>query len=572
MPKIIKLDERILEEKIKKANEKLGGAYYRFYERLQEADKEYAGRPSENTFYSGIAFESFIGISTAVRSSIEHLYSSDGSRKNEFLNIYSAYIASTAMSEAMNSNGLEHVKASDACLIDFSQNPYVLNYKTFIENYLLGIGNGKPQCGEDIAVITKRYFNWIRNSALNKKNEFQEYVNVLVDYSVQVNNLVFDGFSFSETVPEKKAGHDEHTAGEEAQNDAQEQHQNLDYGVSLDDIVGNSRLKCELKKAVENLLCYNPEKKENIVKKYCDFPQTFLVVGSEGTGKTSTIEAVISHGYRIASRNCISFKYIKIDNSFKSEYYSASMRNLKNLLAPIFSGDSAYIVSLEDIDTLLFSRDSHNPHHEDISILGELMNFLEGVGTANFGNYIVIATTNKMLNLDSALSSRLKQNVILSTGPEILADYEKLFKSKLSKMIQIESVDWKCIGELCLSQGISGRGVKNICMQINSQYSEFEKPENWFRLNDSGKEKVLSGRAGQLNEEMLKNSIVQYSSIEKEKENEERKKRIDGMADMIEDEIAAKKIIVDKFQVEPAELVLESKELQNSGNGVSRGC
>ena len=308
----------------------------------------------------------------------------------------------------------------------------------------------------------------------------------LSSLELHVNGSVFYGFQ-SSTEREKVV------LGTRAPSFAPALPPAIDLNLHLDDIVGNEELKSKLMQSTHKILSYDPERQENPFKK---FPQTFLVYGYPGTGKTETIKAVIAEGWRIADRHGIELKVQNLLGSFfRSEYYSVSAKNLRMILEEMQSGKSPYVLVIEDIDTLFTSR-QETKSEEGKSIFGELINHLQGLQTRNRGNYLLITTTNRPRDLDAALARRLAEEEVQAHGPQTKEEFLLLLNKKLgvyTSYLHLTRENLDQLGNLIMEEAakfrsldreriFSGGDIDNISKRVIAAIDTIKFDDAWYRM------------------------------------------------------------------------------------------
>ncbi|MBU0665954.1 MAG: ATP-binding protein [Nanoarchaeota archaeon] len=278
-------------------------------------------------------------------------------------------------------------------------------------------------------------------------------------------------------------------------------------------LVGNTELEKTLRLTVENLMFYNPENKKNLMLEYGGFPQTMMIWGRPGTGKTTAINNMIVYAKNISAKIEKPLEIINISNNFKSEYFSKSANELRKIFSEISKGEKIYITICEDIDTVFFSRNELKSHPEEKKILGEVMNILEGITTVNKGNNVFIATTNNPLSEDSALANRLNETIIKSTGPKTADDYILIFQNKLKAGINqgfVKIKDWINIGVIAKEYDFNGRDIKNICKRTMQEAKNFEKQSSFYKMDESEFKKIVLSFFKDINEQKLITFINNY--------------------------------------------------------------
>lgn len=236
-----------------------------------------------------------------------------------------------------------------------------------------------------------------------------------------------------------------------------------------EDLAGNTEAKRLLFQAMDFLLCYDLDKKNNPLLDIIDFPKTISIIGKPGVGKTMLITKALNYINTKAQELNKDFNLIKIDADTKSEYRSLSERYLKRNFELAKKGESIYVILIEELDTKIFSRTSIDKNHlGEQSFTGTFLECLEGMDSY-LGNYYVITSFNRMMNCDAALKRRLMEKVIIMNGLEKSEDHILIFKNKLRKGLNagyVKIKNWDAIGKKSLSYNYQGGDIKNICKNL----------------------------------------------------------------------------------------------------------
>jgi len=416
------------------------------------------------------SLETFLTTYKTVSETLEAGKYLDGSssQKRAFINIFSLYAAAAEAAGKItkvrarsnqNKNGQIEIK------VDFSQGTYSLadQVVTPLSNSL-----GRIKDSGEMLDFAAAYFSSViqKTKEISKIEDYNGFNEALTELHLQVGEITVNGFNYSTFSPKKYS-----------------------FLTTLDDIVGNEEMITTLKRAMRNVLKYDPESKQNVMQTHFDgFQRTFTFYGEPGCGKTATIEATLNYATELARKVCKPLIIENVTNAFKSEYYSKSTQNLKEIFDRVKEGRESYILIFEDIDTILFSRDELKNRPEDKVILGEMMNYLEGIEAPKQGNDLIIVTTNNPLSIDNALFSRLGESQIYVPGPKTAEDFTKLFQIKLKKSIEAGLVkasekEWEEMGEKCVEARISGRDIKNISKLVLAQLYSREEPDEILSLN-----------------------------------------------------------------------------------------
>lgn len=277
----------------------------------------------------------------------------------------------------------------------------------------------------------------------------------------------------------------------------------IDSSVTFDSIAGNQEAKRQLRDGIDMLLDYDPETKSNPFSGILETASTMLIDGPPGSGKTSMLHAATNYGMQRAIAMKKQFERIVLSGtSFKSEYFSRSAQQLSEILDGVQSGDKAYLVAIEDFDTVFFSRDATRNSPENDSILEVMLNRLEGLETTNFGNYLLVATTNHPLQGDGALLRRLRETAVFAPGPQTPEEFlQVLFQSigkGANKYLSITRKEARELGEMCGSYSFSGGDVKNIgrrvARDISSSIRAAAKRSDWSSLSLADKKGIISSQ------------------------------------------------------------------------------
>ena len=282
--------------------------------------------------------------------------------------------------------------------------------------------------------------------------------------------------------------------------------------LTLDEIVGNENVKAALKMGIEVALCYDPASRANALAEL-GFQRAFFIYGRPGCGKSSTIRAALNYGIELARRCQKQFKIRPLSNALKSEFYSKSVQNLRRALEEVRQGDASWAIVADDIDTIFIDREGARHSPEDKSLLGELLNFLEGIEGEGLANYIFVAAANR--ELDPALAERLQEAALVARGPESATDYAALLKLKLRKALDQGLVEpgiaWQALGARCAALALSGRAIKNIVVSAIASAVAFERAPEFYSAPIEQQRASIRARAKKITQSQFEELIENYA-------------------------------------------------------------
>ena len=216
-------------------------------------------------------------------------------------------------------------------------------------------------------------------------------------------------------------------------------------GIKFDDIAGLKEVKEELLEVVDFIK--NPDKYK---KMDAEIEKGIILYGPPGTGKTLIAKALASETnsnfFDISGSEFIE-KYVGIGAKRVRKLFEAARKNAPS------------IIFIDELDAVGKKRGSGQGSDEREQTINELLVQLDGFNNNN--EVLVIAATNRIELLDSALtrSGRLGQHIYI--GNPDLESRKELFKIHTSKKILDPEVD---INEFAKkTHSFSGADIKQVC-------------------------------------------------------------------------------------------------------------
>ncbi len=258
--------------------------------------------------------------------------------------------------------------------------------------------------------------------------------------------------------------------------------------VDFKDIIGNDEPKELLQYSLEKLFLYDPHEQHNPFMDIGEIPRTVLLYAGPGTGKTMTLKAAIKYAYELGELTDKKVKVVEVSQVFKDKYVGESAKKLKGILAEGMSPDGIGIITVEDIDALFSNRSQveSGTSQAEQNALQELLNLLEGLKTKYYGNWIVLATSNRAHGIDKALKDRIAQFQVYCPGATTLDELMKLSQDLSSKGVEnkyldVSDAEWKQIAEVAKKNQYNGRQIRNAAMQLLTDVGLFEIDKSLYK-------------------------------------------------------------------------------------------
>jgi len=229
--------------------------------------------------------------------------------------------------------------------------------------------------------------------------------------------------------------------------------------VNRSDIIDTSSLLDELELNADLFLHYSLRDKQKVF----DFNKFVLLDGIPGTGKTLRAKYLLSYAKQKAKQNKLPLEIVQMN--FEDRWQNGPLENIKFQFQTISSGESLYLVFVDELDLKFPSRGIGSGSQDQV--LGEFLKFRGGV-YADKGNYLFLATTNNFKAIDPALRSVFKKYSINSANS--LDEKLDMLKLQLNNF-PTNNISWDLIKPKLLSEKITGRSIYKIGLDVKSKYS-----------------------------------------------------------------------------------------------------
>lgn len=193
-------------------------------------------------------------------------------------------------------------------------------------------------------------------------------------------------------------------------------------------------------------------------------PKVVLFEGPPGTGKSSTAKI-------IANETNVPMIHIPLESVVskwfgESEKQIAKIYELARELA-MSEGASSVILFIDEIDSLVSSRDIGTPHEASKRILSVMLRQIDGYNQENERKQVqatLICATNRKKDLDPAFLSRVDASIHFGLPSE--DSREKILKLYAKHLTQTDLHHLATI-----TDGLSGRNLKDLCQSAERQWA-----------------------------------------------------------------------------------------------------
>ena len=222
-----------------------------------------------------------------------------------------------------------------------------------------------------------------------------------------------------------------------------------------------------------------------------------LLFGPPGTGKTMIAKAIASE--------CKSTFFNISASSLTSKYVGESEKTVKSLFKLAYQRQPS-IIFIDEIDSILSKR-SDNDNEAAKRIKTEFLIQFDGVGSNTEAKLLVIAATNRPMDLDDALMRRLPKRVYC--GPLDVKGREKFIENTIHKVeCKLSDKDVKEIAKR--TENYSNSDLKELCREAAYEpvrelsNEEILKIKKFRPVEVKDLRKAVNKIRGTINKEMLK--------------------------------------------------------------------
>ena len=320
---------------------------------------------------------------------------------------------------------------------------------TFIRNKNTDQALKNPEKAQDI----------LRNINMNKNNnDFNNFNNNgLNDNNNNNNNLDNNNQNKKKNIHEKEE--------DEMDEKIESEIMVANPGVKFDDIIGMKEMKRILYEIIV-VPTIRPDLFTGIRK-----PQRgILLFGPPGTGKTMIAKAIASE--------CQSTFFNISASSLTSKWVGESEKTVKSLFKLAYK-KAPSIIFIDEIDSILSKR-NENENEATKRLKTEFLIQFDGLGSNTNARLLVIAATNRPMDLDEALLRRLPKRVYC--GP---LDEEGRFDfiKKVINRVETKLSDYDIQEVAKMTNGYSNSDLKELCKEAAFQPVRELTMEQILRIN-----------------------------------------------------------------------------------------
>ena len=269
-------------------------------------------------------------------------------------------------------------------------------------------------------------------------------------------------------------------------------------------VMGNDEALNAVEIAVHHLLAYDPVKKTNPYLFDGGFRQLILLVGDSGTGKTMIFKYGISEAQGIAEAYNLDFVAVALD--FEDSYQDGPVQILRHQLSGIVQDNRPYLVFVDEMESKFSARKSVNTAHFEQKTIREFLDFTNGLGYPNRGNYVLLGASNLPDQIDKAIRSRFSKGTYLCEGPKTFEEKARILYNNLLGGINagyVQISDWRGIGEVAKSLELSGRELAECARDLIEKSRTNHFPANFYQLNFDDKLRVIKSHHDKVRDEKL---------------------------------------------------------------------